>query len=299
MPNVLILGASGMLGSMVTRVLSQSPELRVIATVRAQTPTGGSLRHFDVRSDDIGPLLDAEHYDWIVNAIGVIKSRIDVRTSSSVENAIAVNALFPHRLAAECARRGQRMIQIATDGVFSGAGGPYDEAACHDALDVYGKTKSLGEVPLENVVQLRCSIIGPELGVPASLLARILSSPRGAQLDGYAQHRWNGVTTLHFAKLCAAIIGGTKVCSLQHVIPADTVSKAELLELSLSAFGREDVGVQRVSGPTAPVDRTLTTRNPGANLRLWRAANYERPPAIAEMLRELAEYETRVARTAR
>ena len=70
-------------------------------------------------------------------------------------------------------------------------------------------------------------------------------------------------------------------------MPADSVSKAELLELTLTAFGRQDVTVVREPG-REPIDRTLNTRDQQANERLWRGAGYERPPTIAEMLGELA-----------
>jgi dTDP-4-dehydrorhamnose reductase len=295
MPTVLILGAKGMLGSMVARVLARGAEFRVTTSARrGHHATDGCVAHhrFDARRDEVGGVLDTDRYDWIVNAIGILKARIDEDNPASIEDAIAVNALFPHRLAAEAARRGQRVIQIATDGVYAGAHGPYDETAEHDPTDVYGKTKSLGETPAGNVWHLRCSIVGPELGPPTSLLGWILSAPRDAELTGYDAHRWNGITTLHFARLCHAIITGTELPHhLQHVVPGDSVSKAELLELALTAFGRTDVTVRHVPGPGAPLDRTLATRDPGANQRLWQAAGYERPPSIEAMLKELAAAE--------
>jgi dTDP-4-dehydrorhamnose reductase len=294
MASVLILGSQGMLGSMVARVLGELPEFEVTGTSRSPArPLGAgiSLQRFDAEQDQVGELLDRGAYEWVINAIGVTSAHIDSDASGSVESAIAVNALFPHRLVAECTLRGQRVIQIATDGVFTGAAGPYDEGAQHDATDVYGQTKSLGEVPGGSVVHLRCSIVGPEPPPAASLLGWVLSVPAGSRLRGYDQHRWNGVTTLQFAKLCAAVIGGTQVPALQHVVPADSVSKAELLELILSAFGREDVAVDRVPGPGAPVNRILTTRDSAANARLWQAAGYGQPPTISEMLVELADYE--------
>ena len=288
---VLILGAHGMLGSMLARVLGGHPELEVSTTARGDIPTApGAVRRrrFDARHDPLGSLLDFDAYEWIVNAIGVLKARIDDGDAASIEEAIAINALFPHRLAAEAARRNQRVIQIATDGVYAGANGPHDETAEHDPHDVYGKTKSLGEVPAENVWHLRCSIVGPELGPPSSLLGWILAAEPGAELTGYAGHRWNGITTLHFAKLCAALVGGVEVPCAQHIVPADTVSKAELLELALAAFGRSNVSVRSIPGPGAPVDRTLATRHPQANESLWRACGYDHPPTIEAMVRELA-----------
>lgn len=287
MAKVLILGAHGMLGSMVARVLGRRADIEVTTTARTGAP-GPRHHRFDARHDAVDALVEGDAYDWIVNAIGVLSAHVDERVASSIENAIAVNALFPHRLAAHAARRGQRVIQIATDGVYSGTDGPYDETAQHDPTDVYGKTKSLGEVPAENVWHLRCSIVGPELGKPSSLLGWALGTAPGGELTGYTGHRWNGITTLHFAKLCAALIAGADIPNLQHVVPGDNVSKAELLELALAAFGRTDVTVRRVPGPGAPVDRTLTTREPAANQRLWRAAGYEEPPTVGAMLNELA-----------
>jgi hypothetical protein len=54
------------------------------------------------------------------------------------------------------------------------------------------------------------------------------------------------------------------------------------------AFGRSDLSVERIPGPSA-ADRTLSTRRPDVNAALWRAAGYPQPPTIAAMLGELAE----------
>ena len=291
MTKVLVLGAGGMLGGMVARVLAERPKLELTTAARGDRAVDAS-RHqrFDALHDPLDSLLGGGRYDWIVNAIGVIKPRIDEKNPASIDNAIAVNALFPYRLAREAAARGQRVIEVATDGVYAGAAGPYDESAPHDPRDVYGKTKSLGEVPADNVWRLRCSIVGPERGPASSLLGWALGAEAGTELTGYDGHRWNGITTLHFARLCAAIVAGAEVPpGLQHVVPADSVSKAELLELALEAFGRTDISVRRTPGPGAPVDRTLATRDPAANERLWAAAGYERPPTIEAMLHELAD----------
>ena len=43
-----------------------------------------------------------------------------------------------------------KVIQIATDCVFDGLKGNYTEDDKHNAIDVYGKTKSLGEVSADN-----------------------------------------------------------------------------------------------------------------------------------------------------
>ena len=292
MTNVLVLGATGMLGSMVARVLAQNPELDVRGTSRA--PTSSDLLDFDASRDAVEQLVSTDEFEWIVNAVGVIRRRIDDSDPASVARAIEVNSAFPHRLAAAL-RPHQRVIQIATDGVFSGLSGPYDERAVHDAGDVYARTKSLGETVTPRFLHLRCSVIGPERDRPASLLGWVLSQPSGARITGYTNHRWNGVTTWHFARLCEAVIAGEAgdLPSPLHVVPGDAVTKAELLELSLAAFGRSDVTLTREPAGTA-VDRRLSTTHPEANRRLWAATGYPQPPEIGRMIDELASVEGRL-----
>jgi dTDP-4-dehydrorhamnose reductase len=275
-----------MLGRTVSGLLGDHPRLQVTRTTRG-SPGRDELR-FDAETDSPRRLLAEAHSDWVVNAIGVIKPLIEEGDPASVAKAMAVNATFPHRLAAAAVAHGARVIQIATDGVFRGADPPYDEDAPHDSVGVYEQSKSRGEVRCRDVLQVRCSIIGPEDPPVRSLLGWVLSQPEGTQITGYADHRWNGVTTLHFAKVCAGVIlEDLDLPSPLHLVPADVVSKAELLELALHAYGREDVTVLVERAGTA-VDRTLTTRYPDANRRLWRAAGYSAPPTIARMLTELA-----------
>jgi dTDP-4-dehydrorhamnose reductase len=274
-----------MLGSMVARVLEESPDLEITTTQRGDGDT--EAVRFDVERDPVDRLVDGDA-EWIVNAIGVIKPRIDESDPASVARAVDVNSAFPYRLA-EALRDEQRVIQIATDCVYAGTSGAYEETAAHDPLDVYGKTKSLGEVTSPDFLHLRCSIIGPERGESRSLLGWLLSQPQGSTVPGFTNHRWNGVTTYHFAKLCEAVIGMGigGLPPVLHVVPGDAVSKAELLELIAGAFGRGDIGVDPGAAEVA-VDRTLATAHPQDNERLWSAAGYDEPPTVATMVGELA-----------
>ncbi|HEX4047404.1 MAG TPA: sugar nucleotide-binding protein, partial [Elusimicrobiota bacterium] len=257
---VAVLGAGGMLGRMVLDVLAREKGLEVLASARGRALAGAAKaaypdvawRELDAETAsvaDIGAVIEGA--DCVVNCIGLIKQRFDDTDASEVERAILVNALFPQRLGRAARVAGARVLQIATDCVYSGARGSYVETDPHDALDVYGKTKSLGECRSGAVSSLRCSIVGPELDGGPSLLEWFLSQPRGARLNGFTNHRWNGVTTLHFAKLCAGIVkSGLKPGSLRHVVPGDSVTKHELLTLFARAYGREDVVIAPVAAPT-------------------------------------------------
>jgi dTDP-4-dehydrorhamnose reductase len=301
----VVLGASGMLGSMVVDYLAQSGGLDLVATtrkpehvdrLRAAVP-GVRWVGLDAEragADEVAAALgDAQ---WVVNAIGVIKPYIKDDNAAQVERATRVNALFPHLLAGAAKASGCRVLQIATDCVYSGQKGRYAEPDPHDALDVYGKTKSLGEVYSPAVHHLRCSIIGPEPFASVSLLHWFIRQPRGAGVNGYTNHLWNGVTTLQFARLCRGAMadGGLQLPHAQHVVPTGSLSKADMLRCFAREYGRGDVTITPGEAKVV-IDRTLSTADEATNRRLWAAAGYAEPPTVPDMIAEMARFNYRLA----
>lgn len=253
---VLILGNGGMLGHMLCDTWSGEF-------------TSTDRNDFDPSFHMTSPAYG--DYEWVINCIGMIKPYCH-----DVAKAIEVNALFPHELP-------PNTLQIATDCVFSGKRGNYTETDPHDADDVYGQTKSLGEAP--HIKNLRCSIIGPETKNHLSLLDQFLA---GNIVRGYTNHFWNGITTYHFSLICQAIIReGIELPSVQHIVPAYPISKAELLHTIKKAY-KKDIPIAYGEAPEM-VNRTLKTNNPEINARIWKAAGYKRPPTISDMIEELAQ----------
>lgn len=255
---VLVLGKGGMLGRMVFEYLSKQLDLKVEGTVRDQFDANIFIKN----PSEFSIILD---YDYLINCIGVIKPYCKDDDPEGVHNAIKINTLFPHELARFCQNSKVKIIQIATDCDYSGKNGNYNEDSPHDPLDVYGKTKSLGEVFVGNFLNIKCSIIGPEYGKKASLLEWFLDQPEGSNVNGYTHHKWNGVTTLQFAKLCLIIIKENKFDELvklnhvHHFVPNNTVTKFELLKLFAKVF-KKDVKINPVDTPPPAIDRTLSTR---------------------------------------
>lgn len=248
----IILGSKGMLGSMLAKTWHEA-----IALDRSEFEIG---KHHLAVDDE----------DWVINCIGMIKPYCE-----DVPQAIRVNALFPHSLP-------KNTIQIATDCVYSGKKGDYVETDLHDATDVYGKTKSLGEAP--HIKNLRCSIIGPEIKNHISLLDWFLAQE---EANGFTNHMWNGITTYHFSKICQGVLqGGLQLPDIQHIVPADKVSKHTLLSLISVAF-KHDILISPTEADEV-IDRTLSTNNPDLNKKLWEAAGYSEPPTIEQMVMELA-----------
>jgi dTDP-4-dehydrorhamnose reductase len=303
MTGVVVLGASGMLGSMVTDVLAGDGRLQVAGTVRTPALAAAcrerlpqvEWREYEAAGD--GPSLAAalDGADWVINAIGLTKPYVHDDDPAEVERAIKVNAAFPFALAKAADAIGAQVVQIATDCVYSGSAGAYVESSAHDALDVYGKTKSLGEAALPTVHLLRCSIIGPEPKSPTFLLEWLRRQPAGATVTGFVDHLWNGVTTYAFARLCLGIVsGGASALRLQHVVPEGDVTKADLLVMIAKAYGRDDIDVVPAMA-SYPVDRTLRTKWADANAMLWAAAGYAGPPSVAEMVVEAAKRAPRLS----
>lgn len=285
---VLVLGSTGMLGYQVLEQLRRQA-IDAVGTSRQQASSERSLA-FDAETDDIEHLIESNGpFDYIVNAIGVIKPYIHDGNPVEEQRAIRINSIFPNTLAEAAQKHSVRVIQIATDCVYSGNERLYSEAAAHDALDTYGKSKSLGEVKFDNVMHIRCSIIGREVSRSSSLVQWVLGHEQGATVTGYTNHVWNGVTTNVFGRVCAGIINQDLfIPGVFHLVPSTIVTKFELVEQIALACGRPDLHIVATEAG-ASVDRTLSTNHPEVNRSLWSAAGFENVPCVEEIVATLAE----------
>jgi dTDP-4-dehydrorhamnose reductase len=249
---VLILGSTGMLGNTVAKYFLDSEKYDVFLTYRnPELAFGGNRIRFDALKDSLDIL--PGNVDYVINCIGIIKQIM--HDGKSVQRAIRLNALFPLELAEWCEQKNIRLIHITTDCVFSGAKGKYVESDEHDALDAYGKTKSLGE-PVDATMVIRTSIIGEELHNNGSLVSWV-KSMKGQSIKGYTNHFWNGITTLEYAKVCDKIIQNDLYENgLFHVFAADDVSKYQMLQMFNEKY---DLGLTIDEFAPEGIDRTLRT----------------------------------------
>ncbi|MDQ0613795.1 dTDP-4-dehydrorhamnose reductase [Microbacterium sp. W4I4] len=290
MSKILVLGATGMLGS---AVMAHASELGLdVAGTTTQREVADrspdELIYFDAATTPVAEVVGSlAEQDLVINCVGLIKHLIDDASLYSRERAIALNANLPHQLDRASRERGFRIIQIATDCVYDGRLGSYVEESSHNEGDVYGQTKSLGEVPSPQIMHIRASIIGRELREHRSLVDWAVLQPKEAVIRGYTDHFWNGVTTTAFARVALGVVrNGIWRPGLAHLVPADSVSKYELLGLILRTFGRDDIEVV----PTetgSPVNRTLASSDPARNEALWAAGGYTVLPTIADMVKDL------------
>lgn len=283
-PRVVVLGGSGMLARGIQESLS-SMNIKHLVIGRSTKP-----QSFDAASA-LSSTFFRETFrkgDIVVNCVGLTKAHIDSKSIQSTRAAVRVNSLFPNELALAAEEMDFRVIQVATDCVFSGAQGGYNETSPHDPLDVYGKTKSLGESTSPNVLHLRCSLIGREVPGKSTLLYNWVShQAAGAQIPGYTNHLWNGLTNQVFGKIVGGIIiGGLELNGVTHLVPGNQVTKAELVRMIAKNENRSDIQV--IPEPaTVSINRTLSTLNIARNSELFSLAGYSAPPSIEQMLRDL------------
>ena len=265
MTNILVLGVTGMLGSMVFNYLSKNPSFNVYGTVRNSKFLNEKIYLFDAYN--ISQLEDNKFLDlkieYIINCIGITKPFSKDDDPEGVQRAIRINADFPWKLSSYAKKYNIKIIQIGTDCVYSGKKGNYIETDLHDPLDVYGKTKSLGEVFDGSMLIIRCSIIGPEFKKETNfLLEWFLNQSNRGIIGGFEHHIWNGVTTLQFSQLCEKIIVRNvydqilQKSFIHHFIPNNIVNKYQLMHIFNDIF-EKDLKINRINKPEQKIDRSL------------------------------------------
>lgn len=246
--SILVLGASGMLGHKVIRELSRRFE--VAGTVR---DSGDNLANHPALQETrlVGPV-DAERLKTVaqvlqelkpsavVNCIGIVKQRLEAKAAIP---SIKVNALFPHQLAEMCVAEGTPLVHISTDCVFSGTRGNYKETDLPDPVDLYGRTKLLGELDYPNCLTLRTSIIGWELKQRTGLL-EWFASQRGRIIKGYRNAIYSGVSTTVLAQLIGDLLEDNIPLDGIYHVASRPISKYSLLVRLRNALGWKDITIE-------------------------------------------------------
>ena len=148
--------------------------------------------------------------------------------------AIPINSLLPHRLARLCELSGARLVHISTDCIFAGDKGGYLETDPSDAIDLYGRSKFLGEVSYRNSVTLRTSIIGHELQSSHGLINWFLAQDK--QCKGFSQAIFSGLPTVVLAGIIRdVVIPNEDLFGVYHVA-SQPISKYNLLKLVADVY---------------------------------------------------------------
>ena len=294
--NVLILGCTGMLGSEVLKVFVESKKFIIAASVSSKKnlkfikfkkyPKINFFK-FDVLQDNVQKLKKFIKKDTIiVNCIGVIKPNIDENNTKSILNAVKINSIFPYNLNNEFVKK-NKIYQIATDCVYDGSNKFYFENSPHNPLDVYGKTKSLGEVQNKNFFNIRASIIGKEIKNYKSLYDWFQKQNINSKVNGFTNHLWNGITTKAFGNILISIIDNRITLPNKiHICPKNIVTKYDLLKLFSNKNPNKNIIINPVKAKVK-INRTLSTDYKKLNNLIWKKSIYKKVPTIEELIKEI------------
>lgn len=143
--NLLVTGANGLVGSRLCALLAARGHAVVGAARGSARVSAERWRYADVDltgAEAVTSLLDRTRPDVIVHCAAM--TDVD-GCERDPWQAFVVNAHLPARLAREATSRGAHLVQLSTDYVFDGEGGPYAEDALPNPRGVYAITKHMGE----------------------------------------------------------------------------------------------------------------------------------------------------------
>lgn len=271
MMKVLVVGATGMLGYSLFSNLSEYPELQVFGSVRAidakehyfDDVEGRLFFNVDVsNSIDLERVINSCHPDVVINCVGLIKQH---EVSKLHVDAVKINALLPHQLAVLCDSVDAKLIHFSTDCIFDGTKGLYLEDDLPTARDLYGRSKSLGEVNYKSHLTLRTSIIGHELASSVSLVDWFLS--QNGKVNGFSKAVFSGLPTCYIAKLLAEAILPLPKDTLKGLVhlSADPIDKFSLISIIADVY-KKDVEIARCEH--LEIDRSLNSSRLRSQLNL-------------------------------
>lgn len=261
---ILILGVSGMLGSMVYQYFTHYSVGVVSGTSRQKIKKYPFLIEYSTSElNKIDEIIDAIKPDYIINCIGTIP-----QTNPNKLEYYKNNYDLPSRIITN--HKKSILIQPSTDCVFSGEpipGRKYNLYSTTDfieqnlAKDSYGLSKKVFDAIYGNqAIVLRGSIIGPGINSKGSGLFDWVASNRNETIKGYTNHYWNGNTTLEFAKVAAKFVkesndnfgiytlGNREVLTKYELVKK--ISDTFQLKIQVNEFETEK-----------PVDKTLEVSN--------------------------------------
>jgi dTDP-4-dehydrorhamnose reductase len=135
---IVLLGASGMLGSAFIRLFEKSPH-----TVIPHTSNTISFKH----PSAIAKQLNLDNVDYVINCAAYTRVD-DCETEQSAAN--LVNGTAVGAIAAHCHNHHVPFIHFSTDYVFNGQKTtPYTETDPVDPINAYGHSKLLGETAIQ------------------------------------------------------------------------------------------------------------------------------------------------------
>ena len=237
---ILVLGATGMAGHMISLYLKEAGHA-VVGFSRKGTEfldenVIGDVTNFEILKKEIL----SNQYDAVINCIGILNSDAEDHKS----NAVLLNGYLPHFLSDITANTNTKIIHMSTDCVYSGSENIlFTENQLPNGPTFYDRSKALGEIINEKDLTFRNSIIGPDISQEGIGLFNWFMKQSGS-IGGYTSVLWTGVTTLTLAKGIDQALK-EDLSGLYHLVNNELISKYDLLRLFNRHFKNEELMIQK------------------------------------------------------
>ncbi len=240
---ILILGASGFLGSLLHKILRSYHD--VVGTTTSISPTNTDLITFNFTDrQSIHQLLEQIEPDCVINCIAL--ADVDLAETDEVF-ASKLNFEFPQDLSSLCELKEIRLIHISTDHFESAASGLY-ESDIPIPVNVYGKTKLLGDLAVlknsPSAVVVRTNFFGRSISGNKGLIDFVEQSLQSSKaISGYQNILFNPVGA-HFLGACIHKLIHSSLTGVLNIASPKLISKYQFLCLVASKL---DLNPARIS----------------------------------------------------
>jgi len=266
---IYIVGITGMLGSRLFKNFLKLKKYNVRGSLRNYPNSFKKYSKFIDSNCDVNDLnlikrkLKNFNPDIVINCVGVIKQKIN---KDKFENKIFyLNSVFPHELYKITNLINSKLIHFSTDCVFDGKKGKYSESDKTNSLDIYGLSKTLGEINYPQALTLRTSIIGHEITNKLGLLEWFLSQKK--KCYGFSRCFFSGYTTNEIFNILIRILNKKNLNGIYH-LSSSRISKYHLLKLISKIYNKR---IKIIRDEKLKIDRSLNSS------RIKKLINYKSP----------------------
>ena len=244
-----VTGASGMLGTSLVAHLSEKH--KVFATSRSKGIEGDNIEWDCFDLTDIALLnewLEKSKLDVVIHCAAIVnvdacEENVELATELHVETTKAMVDYLSSSFG--------RLIYISTDSVFDGEKqGAYSESDLENPLNVYAKTKLMGERPVQlmtNGLVLRTNIIGWDQRNSVSFAEWMLKKlTDNVTLNLFYDVNFSPLNVYDLSIIIEKIIKNP-IFGLYHCASNDSISKYDFGKKMAEIFQLSDSNVNRVS----------------------------------------------------
>ena len=273
---VMLLGSAGMAGHVLKHELQKISDIIELVDVARSSELTRPKIEMDVTDFMVlREIINEGDFDFIINCVGILNAFAE----DNPNQAILVNAYFPHFLESITKKSSLRIIHLSTDCVFSGSKGDYIETDPKDGDGFYGQSKALGELDNDKDLTIRTSIIGPDLKQDGIGLFNWIINQEGV-INGFSNAYWSGVTTIQLAKsIIEFILQNDPPVGVVHLTNNEKISKYELLKIIQQVFKLAHVKV--VESKEHKTDKSIVNNRKELQLKI---------PSYHQMIMEMKKW---------